>query len=180
MQRTILLFGVASGLIVAIPMFTMLALDPQHESWSSSMFAGYTMMLVALSLIFFGVKRHRDRELGGVIKFLPAFLLGLGISAVAGVVYVIGWEITQALTNYAFATEYPAAAIEAARAKGASPAEIEKLTAEMAEFSKMYVNPLFRLPMTFIEIFPVGLIVSLITALVLRNPRVLPARQAVA
>lgn len=178
MLRTIVLFGVASGLIVALPMFTLLALDPRHEAWSSSVFAGYAMMLVALSLVFVGVKRHRDRDLGGVIRFLPAFLVGLGISAVAGIVYVAGWEITQALTHYAFATEYPNSMIEAARAKGASAAEIEKLTAEMAEFTKMYANPLYRLPMTFIEIFPVGLIVSLVSAAVLRNPRVLPARAA--
>lgn len=180
MLRIILLFGIASGLIVAVPMFSLLAGNPGHDSWTSSHFFGYTLMLVALSLVFLGVKRYRDRDLGGVIKFLPAFLLGLGISAVAGVVYVVGWEITQALTNYAFATEYPKAMIEAARQKGASAAELEKMTAEMAAFSKMYANPLFRLPMTFVEIFPVGLIVSLITALVLRNPRVLPARPAVA
>jgi hypothetical protein len=66
--------------------------------------------------------------------------------------------------------------IEAARAKGASPAEIEALSAQMAEFQEMYANPLFRLPMTFIEIFPVGLIISLIAAALLRNPRFLPAR----
>ena len=180
MLRTILPFGLASGLIVALPMFAMLAVDFDHDSWTSSHFFGYTLMLVALSLVFFGVKRYRDRDRGGVIKFLPAFLLGLGISAVAGVVYVVGWEITQALTNNAFITDYPKAMIEAARAKGASAAEIDKMTAEMAEFSRMYVNPLFRIPMTFIEIFPVGVVVSVITALVLRNPRVLPARPAVA
>lgn len=180
MQRTILVFGVASGLIVAVPMFALLAGFPKHDSWATSQVTGYTLMLVALSLIFVGVKRHRDRELGGVIKFLPAFLMGLGISAVAGVVYVLGWELTQALTNYAFITEYPKSVIEAARAKGASSADIDKMTAEMAEFSRMYAKPLFRLPMTFVEIFPVGVIVSLITAAVLRNPRVLPARPAVA
>jgi Protein of unknown function (DUF4199) len=179
MQRTILLFGVAAGLIVAIPMFTLLMLDSRHESWGSSQFTGYSIMLVALSLIFFGVKRYRDKELGGVIKFLPAFLMGLGISLVAGVIYVAAWEVTLMATNYAFANEYAAAMIESLRAKGASAAEIEKATAQMAEFSKMYANPLFRLPLTFIEPFPVGVIVSLITAALLRNPRVLPARAAI-
>ena len=82
-------------------------------------------MVLALSLIFFGVKRLRDRELGGVIRFIPALLAGLGISAVAGVIYVIGWEITLAVTDFAFIDSYSTAAVEAARAKGASPAEIE-------------------------------------------------------
>ena len=81
-------------------------------------------MVLALSLIFFGVKRLRDRELGGVIRFVPALLAGLGISAVAGVIYAIGWEITLAATDFAFIDSYSNAAIEAARAKGASPAEV--------------------------------------------------------
>ncbi len=47
----------------------------------------------------------------------------------------------------------------------------------METFKAQYANPLFRLPMTFIEIFPVGVLVSLISAAILRNPRVLPARR---
>ncbi len=113
-----------------------------------------------------------------MIKFLPAFLMGLGISAVAGLIYVIGWEITLALTDYAFIEHYSASLLEAERVKGASAAELERTAAEIANFGEQYRNPFFRLPMTFIEIFPVGLIVSLISALLLRNARFLPARAA--
>lgn len=176
MLRTSLIYGVIAGLIVAIPMFSLLAMDADHTSLSSSQFFGYAMMILALSMILVGVKSYRDKVKGGVIKFLPAFLLGLGISAVAGVVYVVGWEIAQMFMEDDFASGYAASMIESARAKGASPAEIEALSAQMAEFQVMYANPLFRLPMTFIEIFPVGLIISLITAALLRNPRFFPAR----
>lgn len=176
MLRIILTYGLIAGLIVAIPMFSLLAADGAHESWSSSHFFGYAMMIIALSMIFIGVKSYRDKVKGGVIKFLPAFLLGLGISVVAGVVYVIGWEITLYLTNYTFAADYAASTIAAAEAKGMPPAEVEALRAQYAEFERLYANPFMRLPMTFIEIFPVGVIISLITAAVLRNPRFLPAR----
>ena len=103
-------------------------------------------------------------------------LAGLGISAVAGVIYVIGWEITLAVTDFAFIDSYSTAAVESARAKGASAAEIEALAARMDEFRRQYANPLFRMPVTFIEIFPVGVLVSLISAALLRNSRFLPAR----
>lgn len=176
MLRTILLYGVLGGLIVAIPMFTLLALNPGHDNLASSQITGYSLMILALTMIFVGVKRYRDKIKGGVIKFVPAFLVGLGISAVAGLVYVIGWEITQAITNNDFASSYANAMLEEARAKGASAAQIDAMSAEMAEFQRMYSNPLFRLPMTFIEIFPVGLLISLITAALVRNPRFLPAR----
>ncbi len=122
MLRTILMFGVAAGLIVIVPMSLMLA-NAEPGAAVTSQFAGYLIMLLALSLIFVGVKRYRDQALGGVIKFVPAFLMGLGISAVAGFIYVIGWEITLALTDYAFIDTYANAAIEAERAKGASPAD---------------------------------------------------------
>jgi hypothetical protein len=175
MSRIILIFGVAAGLIVAVPMCLLIA-NAEPGSAATSHFTGYLIMLLALSLVFLGVKRLRDRELGGVIRFVPALLAGLGISAVASVIYVIGWEITLAITDFAFIDSYSNAAVGSARAKGASAAEVEAVIAKMDEFRRQYANPLFRMPVTFIEIFPVGLLVSLISAALLRNSRFLPAR----
>jgi hypothetical protein len=176
MSRIILIFGIAAGLIVAVPMDLMLA-HAEHGSAATSLFTGYLMMVLALSMVFFGVKRLRDHELGGAIRFVPALLAGLGISAVAGVIYVIGWEITLAVTDFEFIDSYSTAAVEAARAKGASAAEVAAVMAKMDEFRRQYANPLFRLPMTFIEIFPVGCLISLVSAALLRNSRFLPMRQ---
>lgn len=176
MFRLILAFGLAAGLIAILPMSYMVA--GSSSPAAHSMVAGYAVMLLALSLVFVGVKRYRDRMLGGAIRFLPALGVGLAISAVAGIVYAIGWEITLAITDYAFVDDYAAAALEAKRASGASAAEIAKLSADMAAFKAQYMNPAFRLPMTFAEIFPVGLLVSLVAAALLRNSRFLPARAA--
>ena len=177
MSRTILVFGVIAGLVVAVPMCLMVA-NAEPGSAATSHFTGYLVMVLALSLIYFGVKRLRDREHGGAIRFVPALLAGLGISAVAGVIYVIGWEITLAVTDFAFIDSYSSAAIEAARARGASAADIEAIIVQMGEFRRQYENPFFRLPITFIEIFPVGVLISLISAALLRNPRFLPATPA--
>lgn len=175
MLRTILTFGLTAGLIAIVPMGLMMTFGEFGEA-THSMVTGYAVMLLAFSLIFVGVKRHRDRALGGVIRFLPALLAGLGISVVAAITYVIGWEITLALTDYAFMTDYAAATIESARAKGASTVELAKITTDMEAMKAMYANPLFRLPMTFVEIFPVGLLVSIVTAALLRNSRFMPLR----
>ena len=178
MLRIVLAYGVAAGLIVAAPMFAMLTLAPRNDIATSPL-TGYLIMMLALSLVFVGVKRYRDRVQGGVIKFMPAFFIGLAISAVAGIIYVIGWEITLAATDFAFIDGYSEAMIAAERAKaGVTPADMARVTAQMAEFRTQYANPLFRLPMTFIEIFPVGLLIALISAALLRNPRFLPARAA--
>ena len=177
MLRTILAFGLAAGLLVTVPMCVMVT-NSEHGSAAQSYLVGYLVMLVALSLVFVGVKRYRDRVQGGVIRFAPALGMGLAISAVAGVIYVIGWEVTLALTDYAFMESYARAAIEAKRASGASAAEVAAVVAQMAEFRAQYANPWFRMPMTFIEIFPVGVLVSLVSAALLRNSRFLPARPA--
>lgn len=175
MLRLILTYGVIAGVIVVLPMLGYFLLA-EPEMSDNSLFVGYATMLVALSTIFVAIKSYRDKALGGVIKFVPAFLIGLGISVVAGVIYAAGWEIYMALTNYTFASAYAESAVEAARAKGAGPEEIERISAEMAAFAEQYANPLFRVPMTFVEIFPVGVLVSLASAGLLRNSRFLPAR----
>lgn len=172
MSRIILFFGIAAGLIVAVPMCLLVA-NSEPGSAGQSLFTGYLIMLFALSLIFFAVKRLRDRELGGVIRFLPALFAGLGISAVASVIYVIGWEITLAATDFAYIDAYTTATVEAERAKGSPPAEIAEIVAQMNAYR---TNLIVRLMYTFIEIFPVGLLVSLISAALLRNSRFLPAR----
>jgi hypothetical protein len=177
MLAMILAFGLAAGILVAVPMCLMVT-HSEHGSAAQSYLVGYLTMMLALSLVFVGVKRYRDRVQGGVIRFWTALGMGLAISAVAGVVYVIGWEITLALTDYAFVDSYAAAVIEAKRASGAAPAEIAKVAAEMATFKLQYMNPWFRLPVTFVEILPVGVVISLVSAALLRNSRFLPARPA--
>lgn len=178
MLRTILIFGLLAGLIVAVPMMLLLGKTEfgEGDHGAHSMLTGYALMLLAFSMIFIGVKRRRDRELGGVIRFLPALLAGLGISVVASLIYVIGWEITLASTDYAFMADYTAAMLEAEKAKGASPAVLAAKAAEFARMTEDYKNPFYRLPLTFVEIFPVGLIVSLVSAALLRNSRFMPMK----
>lgn len=176
MFRKILTYGTAAGLIVGIPLSALTVTMSGHEM-HYGMAIGYTMMLIALSTVFVGVKRHRDVDLGGVIGFWPALGLGLGISAVAGVIYVVAWEATVAIAHIDFAAGYAKMLIEQKKASGVSGAALAKFTAEMEQFKVQYANPFYRLPMVFAEIFPVGVLVSLVSAGLLRNSRFLPARR---
>ena len=174
MTRIIWTYGLISGLIIIIGIIGTIVFNA--GSHHSNLWLGYLIMLVALSSILVGVKQHRDRALGGVIKFHTALLAGLGIALVASLTYVAVWEIYLAATHYAFTDEFVASTLEAKRAAGVTGAAYAKAVAEMDEFRRQYADPLFRLPMTFIEIFPVGLVVALVSAVLLRNPRFLPAR----
>ena len=177
MLRTILKYGAIAGVVVGGFMFATFLGFGGEPPMDYAMLIGYATMLVALSAVFVGIKRHRDVDRGGVIGFWPALGVGLGISFVAGVFYVVAWEGVQAVMQMDFATSYGNAMVEQARARGADAADIARMQAEMDAFKVQYANPLFRLPMTFAEIFPVGVLVSLVSAALLRNPRFLAARR---
>jgi hypothetical protein len=177
MLGKILSYGAVAGLIAGVPLFAISVALNGHPPLSYGVALGYLTMLIALSAVFAAIKRHRDADLGGVIGFWPAFGLGLGISVVAGILYVLAWEAALAATHMDFAGSYAAALIEQQKAKGVTGEALAKFTAEMQRFKTEYANPLYRLPMTFAEIFPVGLLVSLVSAALLRNSRFLPARR---
>lgn len=169
-----LTYGLLSGFVIIATMLTGIVFGDQGSFFSSEWF-GYLVMLVALTFIFIGVKRFRDIERGGVIRFGAAFAMGLGIAAAAGVVYVAVWEAYLAFTDYAFMDQYIAGIVSARQAAGVPESEIAQEMIKLESMRAQYANPLFRIPMTFLEIFPVGLLVALVSALVLRNPRPLPA-----
>lgn len=178
MFRTILIYGLIGGLIVGAPMLVEMVLWSGGPMREGGLVLGYTTMIVALSTVFLGVKHHRDKARGGVIKFLPALLVGLGISVVAGVIYVAAWDLSLALTHWDFMADYTRDQIAAQKAKGVSAAELEAFTTQMNQMAASYKQPLYRWAVTFAEIFPVGVLVSLISAALLRNSRFMPARKA--
>ena len=176
MTSMIFRYGMMAGAIVGVPLFLIAVLFAGHSDSPFSALFGYLNMLLALSLVFLAIKRRRDVALGGVNRFWPALALGLGVSAVASVIYVLAWEAALAVTHMDFAGDYANSVIARQRAHGASPEAMVKLVRDMEVFRRQYANPLYRVPMTLSEIFPVGVVVSLVSAAVLRNSRILPAR----
>lgn len=177
MLKTILTFGLAAGLLAGVPLFTIVVLH-RGAPPEQGMLIGYLIMLVALSLVFIAIKRRRDTDLGGVIRFWPAFGLGLAISLIAGVIYAAAWEVTLIVTKLDFGTEWAKVTLAQGRAKGLNEAELAKLAAEMDAFKALYAQPLYRFAITLSEIVPVGVLVSLVSAALLRNPRFMAARRA--
>ncbi|MEM9403997.1 MAG: DUF4199 domain-containing protein [Pseudomonadota bacterium] len=175
MRRSIVVYGLIAGAIIATSVQLSLTLDSGTEHLAGLEWLGYAVMIIAFSLIFVAIKSYRDRQPDGAISFATGVKLGLGITLIASVIYVIAWEINLALTDYAFIDEYTRAYIAAEEAAGVTGAELDTLKAEMALMRERYDSPLFRVPVTLLEIFPVGLLMSLVSAAVLRDSRVLPA-----
>ena len=176
MQKIALTYGILSGTIVIVTMILGLVVSDGGSFLSSELF-GYLTMLIALSMIFIAIKRYRDQELGGVIRFLPAFAMGLAVAVIAGVMYTLIWELYSMSNGYAFIDSYVNSAIEAKKAAGLSGEKLAQEIAVLEEMRANYGKFYIRMPMTFLEIFPVGLIIAILSAAILRNPRILPIRQ---
>lgn len=168
MKKTVLTFGLLSGAVSALMMFTTV-LFVDDIGFDKAVFVGYTAIVLSLLFVYFGVRSYRDNQLGGKISFGRAFGVGLLITLISCVFYVVAWEIEYATVFSDFADKYSTFAMDQARAAGATDAELAAKAAEMAEMKQVMDSPVLRPLFIFIEPFPVGLLVSLISAAVLRK-----------
>ena len=170
MKRTVWKFGLLTGAIIAGMTAIMLPLCMSGKvDWGHQEIIGWSTMILAFLLVFFGIRSYRDHQGGGSITFGRAFQVGILITLVACAVYVVSWEIVYYGFLPDFGETFAAYNIEKLRKDGASEAEIATATAEWARFAELYRNPLINIGMTFLEIFPVGLIVTLVSAAILRR-----------
>lgn len=178
MLGIILIYGAIGGVIVGAPMlWGMLTFDVSAGQMpENGALIGYTMMLLALTAVFLGVKHYRDKVLGGVVKFWPALGVGLGIGAVASLGWVIAWEISLMATKFDFAAMYNQMLLDQARADGASAEKLAQVAKDGEAFAQMYANPVIRMGITFLEMFPIAVLIALASAGLLRNSRFLPTR----
>ncbi len=169
MKRIVIVFGLIAGLIVTGMMVYSAANCYRNADFKSNEIAGYTAMIVAFAFIFVGVKNFRDKYQHGVISFGKAFRIGLYITLIASTIYVIVWLIEYYLFYPDFMDKYCTHVLNESKAAGLSQPELDKKAKEMANFKEWYKNPLFVVLMTYLEIVPVGLVISLISALVLKR-----------
>jgi hypothetical protein len=171
MKKTVLKFGLLSGLAVSVMMMLTI---PFHDSIgfeTSGMVIGYTTMVLAFLLIYFGVRSYRDNVAGGTVRFGRAFVVGALIGLVSSLCYVATWEVMYFKFMPDFMTKYGAHEIEKERAAGASEAALAQKKAELDKFEKMYQNPAINAAFTILEPLPVALIVALVSAGVLSRKK---------
>lgn len=169
MKKTIWIFGLIAGLINVAWMLTMLSLNDGCPDFEHGEILGYSAMIVAFSLIFVAVRQIREKHMGGSITFGKAFLIGLYISLIASTLYVVTWLIDYNFFATDFMDQYAKHMLDKARASGATEAELSGQAAEMATFKNMYQNPFVNAAVTYTEILPLGIVVSLICAALLRK-----------
>jgi len=168
MKKTVLTFGLISGLMISVLMDSSLLLankiGPGH-----SMLIGYTIMVASFLLIYFGIRSYRDNTLAGEISFGRALACGLLITLITTLCYVATWEILYFKFMPHFMDGYFAAQIHKVQSAALDPAAAAAQVAAIQRFQQLYQNPFVNMAYTFIEPLPVGLIITLISAAILRR-----------
>ncbi|HLZ88649.1 MAG TPA: DUF4199 domain-containing protein [Puia sp.] len=180
MKRNILIFGLIAGLILGLFTLSITILNGKGTDAPHSEIVGYTAMVVAFSFIFVGTKNFRDKYNGGVVSFGKALRIGLGITLIGSTMYVIAWMIEYYLFIPDFMDKYAAHMIHEIQASGVSPAAMNKQIAEINHMSQLYKNPVFVALFTYVEVLPVGIIISLLTSLLLKRKTPRPGKTQLA
>lgn len=170
MKKLVITYGLISGGILAAMTSIMVPLCLNGRvDFSNGAVVGYSAMILAYIAVFLGIRNYRENHGGGAITFGKAFKVGILITLITSAVYVIGWEIVYWNFLPDFGEKYAAYSVEKLRQNGAPAAEIARMQKDMANFVEWYKNPFYNVGMTFLEVFPIGLIVTLVSAAILRR-----------
>lgn len=170
MKKLVLTYGLIAGVIAGLLM--ALTFPLMHNgvfNMENGMLVGYSTMIIALSLIFFAVKNYRDKLNNGTVSFGKALSIGLLITLIAAVIYALAWEISLKTVAKDFVDTWSEYYLNQAIEGGADENRIAEVKKEMDDFRVMYANPIIRFPMTMMEILPVGILLSLLSALLLKK-----------
>lgn len=168
MKKIVLTFGLISGAITSLMMLVTLPLIDK-VSFDKLEILGYTTMVVSFLMVFFGIRTYRESVGGGGITFGRAFKVGILITLISCVCYVVVWEFIYFKIAPDFGDKYGTYMIEKARASGASAEAIAAQTEKIKSFKAMYDNPLMNVAITLMEPLPIGLLITLISAAILRK-----------
>ena len=170
MKKTVLTFGLISGALLSA---MMLLTAPFHEriGFDTAEIIGYTTIVLAALLVFFGVRSFRDNVAGGRLTFGRAVGVGLLITLVSSVCYVATWQFVYYRMAPRFVDQYAAHQLERERSSGATPEQLAASAQRMEQFKELYRNPFFNIAITFLEPLPIGVLASLITAGILTRRR---------
>jgi hypothetical protein len=173
--KTILIFGLISGAVSSLMMVTTVPFA-HRIGYNQALVLGYTTIVLSFLLVYFGIRSYRDNAANGQITFSKAFAIGICITLISCIFYVATWEIIYFNFMHNFMDQYSAHMIEKLKASGANAVVIQAQLQQQEHFKQLYENPFFNAAMTFIEPFPVGLVISLVSAAVLRKkPQSQPA-----
>jgi hypothetical protein len=167
-KKTVITFGLISGGVLSLTMAISLPVA-DRIGFGTAEVIGYTAIVMSFLFVFFGIRSYRENVGGGRITFGRALAVGALIALISSACYVVTWEILYFNFLPDFGDKYAAYAIEKAKASGASPEAVQAQLEQMKRFMELYRNPLINVAITFLEPLPIGLIIAIASAAILRR-----------
>lgn len=169
MKNTIVKFGLVAGIITALLMIiTMIVLTPNVDSgWG--LYIGYASMIIAFSTIFIGIRSYRERVGVGHVTFIQGLMIGIGITTIATLFYVGTWMVYYPNGGKVHMDEYFLSSVEKIKQSGLNESDLQIELDKLTKLQEDYQRPLVRIMYTIMEIFPVGLLISLLAAFILKR-----------
>ena len=169
MKKVVINYGLISGAIVSALMGISVYLCDRNPEMKHSYVLGYGSMLLSFTMIFMGIKAYRDKYNGGIVSFGAAFKVGLYIALISSTMYVAVWALEYNFLYPDFMEKYATSVINDLKATGATQAKIDDKAKKMASMREWYKNPILFVLLTYAEILPLGLVVSLVCGLILKK-----------
>ena len=175
MRKIILTYGLIAGAIVSVMILGSVPFwNRGILNFHNSEIVGYTTIVIALSVIFFGIKSCRDYQFEGSISFWQGVKIGLMITAIGSLMYVLAWQLSFEFLAPDFTDRMWQHFIDKAKSDAQNQAELNAALQQIETWKESYKNPLWRFALTLMEIVPVGIVITLISAAILRKKQVLP------
>jgi hypothetical protein len=168
MRKIIVTFGLISGAISSLMMIALVTFGGRI-GFDRGAIIGNTSIVLSFLMVFFGIRSYRDNIGNGQITFGKAFAVGISITLISCICYVVTWEIIYYNFLPDFWDKYGAHLAEKLTASGASPAAVQAKLQQVKKYKELYKNPLLNAALTFIDPFPIGFVITLISAAVLRR-----------
>ena len=122
-----------------------------------------------------------EHPAGGSIKFWKGVQVGVLISLISGILYAVGamsYGIVSPNFEAHFMTKFTELKVGKLTEQGASQDKIDEAKKEVEMMKTLFQNPVLFFLVCQMEILPVGFIVTLISAGLLRRRELLPAQPA--
>jgi len=180
MTKTVLTFGILSGLIIAALVWTTATLaDRDAIAFERLDIVGYASMLIALTMVFFGIKSYRDKVGKGTITFWKGVQVGFLISLISAFLYwggAISYGIVNPNFEANFIRKFTDLKVNKPAEQGAPQAQIDKAKSEVEMMQTLFKNPVLFFLVCLMEMLPVGIVVTLISAALMRRRELLPVQ----
>lgn len=169
-MKKILLQAFIYSLVVMTLLFALTALTSKTTSYAIQEVIGYAGIVVSLLFVYFGIRQYRDKVNGGTLSFGQGLKVGLLIVLIPALLFGLFDILYTTFIDPDFLENYYNTHL--ANIKAQLPAaEFEAEAKKLEQQKEIFGNSFFQFGLMFLTVFMIGIIITVISALVLKRTK---------